>query len=209
MKVTGDPRFAQVNNPAPRKPPTMEPIPGWFARENQETLETLIAEHGIRTVVEVGSFLGLSAVWFARRVEQVTCVDTWYEGATYESDNNLVGTFRRWGYPVPFDFFPLFRENVMRSGVWHKITPIKGHSHFVQDEVPPADLVYIDAGHKYEQVKRDIQIYQDKAIKILCGDDFAERKDIDGSKCFGVIEAVTELLPGAQHVGPFWWWVRK
>ena len=189
--------------------PQIEPIPGWFAEESRVELERLILQHSIRSVVEVGSFMGLSAVWFARRVEQVYCVDTWYEGATFESENNLVGTFRRWGYPCPFDFFPLFRRNVERSGVWHKICPIRGASEFVHGEVPVADLVYLDAGHRYEQVKRDIQIYQDKARVILCGDDYVKRKDVDGSKCFGVIEAVTELLPDHEHVGPFWYWIRK
>ena len=198
-------------SPVPAPMPDTLPIAGWFARENREQLGKLIAEHNIKSVVEIGSFLGLSAVWFAQRVESVHCVDTWYEGATFESENNLVGTLRRWGYPCPYDFFPLFRDNVMRSGYWHKIHPIKGHSQFVVDEVPFADLIYLDAGHKYEEIKRDIEIYREKAGVILCGDDYTERMESDGTgetPCFGVIEAVTELLPNHQYVGPFWWWMR-
>ena len=73
-------------------------------------------------------------------------------------------------------------------------------------EVPDADLIYLDAGHSYQQVHRDIQMYADKAKVILCGDDYAPRMEADGvTPCFGVIEAVNELLPNAQHVGPFWW----
>ena len=178
-------------------------IPGWFAEENRTELARLIYKHQVKSVAEIGSFLGLSAVWFAQRVKQVYCVDTWFEGATHESENNLVGTLRRWD--LPRDFFQLFRDNVMRSGVWHKICPIKGHSHDVHGEVPVCDLVYLDAGHSYEQLKRDIQIYQDKARIVLCGDDYAPRFEADGSLAFGVIEAVTEMLPDAQHVGPFWW----
>jgi hypothetical protein len=182
-------------------------IAGWFAEENRVKLHELIRQHNIRTVVEVGSFLGLSAVWFAQRVEHVYCVDQWFEPATYESENNLVGTLRRWD--LPRDFFPLFRDNVMRSGLWHKITPIKGHSHYVHGEVPVADLVYLDGSHKYEDVKRDIEIYRDKARVIISGDDYAPRFEADGkTAAFGVIEAVAELLPTAQHVGPFWWWTR-
>ena len=185
------------------------PIAGWFARENRIELGRLICRHQIKTVVEIGSFLGLSAVWFAQRVEHVYCVDTWVETATYESENNLVGTLRRWD--LPRDFFPLFRDNVMRSGVWHKITPIRGHSHYVHAEVPEVDLVYIDGDHSYEGCKRDIELYRDKARVCLCGDDYAERIESDGTgktKAFGVIEAVNDLLPDAQHVGPFWWWNR-
>jgi hypothetical protein len=37
---------------------------------------------------------------------------------------------------------------------------------------------------------------------VLCGDDHVEREG------FGVIQAVKEMLPGYQHNGPFWWWVR-
>lgn len=178
-------------------------IPGWFSAENRAALGRLIEFHNVKSVVEVGSFLGLSAVWFAQRVEQVYCVDTWFEPATHESDNNLVGTLRRWG--LPRDFFHLFAENVMRSGVWHKVCPIKGGSHHVIGEVPIADLVYLDAGHTYEQVKQDILDYRDKARIILCGDDYTERREIDGSPCFGVIQAITELLPRHQSNGPFWW----
>lgn len=185
-------------------------IPGWFHEDNRRALAGLIDKHDIQSVVEVGSFLGLSAVWFAQRVQQVHCIDTWFEPATYESENNLVGTLRRWD--LPRDFFSIFRDNVMRSGVWHKITPIKGHSRFVIGEVPFADLVYLDGDHSYEGCKRDIELYQDKARVILCGDDYCERMEVDGkgvTPAFGVIEAVTELLPDAQHTGPFWWWARK
>ena len=161
-------------------------------------------------MIEIGSFLGLSAVWFAQRVEQVYCIDTWFEGATYASENNLVGTLRRWD--LPRDFFHLFRDNVMRCGVWHKITPVKGHSRYVSGEVPVCDLVYIDGDHSYEGCKSDITWYRDKARVCICGDDYTERIETDGTgkhKAFGVIEAVNEMLPDAQHVGPFWWWVRK
>jgi hypothetical protein len=187
---------------------TTLPIPGWFAEHNRVKLHELIRKHDIKTVVEVGSFLGLSAVWFAQRVEHVYCVDQWFEGATHESENNLVGTLRRWD--LPRDFFSIFRDNVMRSGLWHKITPIKGHSRFVHGEVPVADLVYLDADHSYEGLSFDIGIYAAKARKVLCGDDYTPRFEEDGvTPAFGVIEAVAKLLPDAQHVGPFWWWERK
>ena len=182
--------------------------PGWFDTANQATLYDLIREYKIKTVAEVGTFLGRSALWFATDplVEHVWCIDTWFEGANYESENNLVGTLRRWD--LPRDFFHIFRDNVMRSGVWHKITPVRGNSHYVAGEVPVCDLVYLDGSHRWEDVKQDIRIYRDKARVCLCGDDYVERKDIDGSECFGVIQAVNELLPDAQHVGPFWYWRR-
>ena len=175
-------------------------IAGWFARENRETLHGLIRQHNVRSVVEIGSFLGLSAVWFAQRVEQVTCIDTWREDAEEETQNNLLLTLRRWD--LPRDFFGLFRDNVMRSGHWHKILPIRGDSAAMLPQVADADLVYIDGDHSYEGCKRDITLYGPHARKIICGDDYTDREG------FGVIQAVSECLPGAQHIGPFWWAVQ-
>jgi hypothetical protein len=178
-------------------PQELIPVAGWLARENRETLASLIKEHDIRSVVEIGSFLGLSAIWFAKRVDSVTCVDLWFEVASHLSNNNLVGTFHRW--ELPRDFFHIFRDNAMRSGYWEKIHPIRGHSHYVHGEVPFADLVYIDGDHSYEGCKRDIEIYRQKARRVICGDDYMEREG------FGVIEAVTKLFPNHRHCGPFWW----
>jgi len=173
------------------------PIAGWFAEENRRVLTWLIREHQISSVVEIGSFLGLSAVWFAQRVDSVACVDQWFEPATHETNNNLVGTLRRWD--LPKDFFPIFRDNVMRSGVWHKILPIRAHSHYAAGQVPFVDLAYIDGDHSYEGCKRDIEIYREKARKVVCGDDYVEREG------FGVIQAVKEAFPKHQHAGVFWW----
>jgi len=175
-------------------------IPGWFPQENADQLERLIAEYQVKSVIEIGSFLGLSAVWFAHRVDQVFCIDRWYEEQDWESENNLVATLRRW--ELPRDIFPLFRENVMRSGVWHKICPVRGHSRYVAGRVPSVDLVYIDGDHTREGAQSDIEIYQEKARRVICGDDYQRHPE------FGVIEAVDKLMPGRQVSGRFWWATR-
>lgn len=174
-------------------------VAGWFADENRLELDHLIREHPIQSVVEIGSFLGLSAIWFARypQIKSVTCVDLWFESANYDSQNNLFGTLNRW--ELPRDFFHLFRTNVMRSGYWHKIHPVRGNSHYVSGEVPFADLVYVDGDHSQEGCSKDILTYREKARSIICGDDYSDREG------FGVIQAVSELLPNHRHHGPFWW----
>jgi hypothetical protein len=124
-------------------------------------------------------------------------VDTWFHSSREETDNNLLFTLRAWD--IPHDFFFLFRENVMRSGVWHKILPVRGDSREVHPYVLPADLVYIDGDHSHEGCYRDIELYRLKARKIVCGDDYVARPG------FGVIEAVTQWFPKHEHAGPFWW----
>jgi hypothetical protein len=36
----------------------------------------------------------------------------------------------------------------------------------------PADMVFIDAGHEYEEVRADILAWKPKARKLLCGHDY-------------------------------------
>jgi len=183
--------------------PTKTEIFGWFHACNRSSLEKLIRKYSIRSVIEIGSFLGLSAAWFAERVERVTCIDPfewWGEPGIGLNGNtntgNLIRDFTE--HDVPTKFFNVFKANMIERGVWSKITPVIGHSEDVYHHVLPADLVYIDGEHTYEGVARDIRNYLPKAIKVICGDDYVSR---DG---FGVIRAVCELFPRHDVNGPFW-----
>lgn len=175
-------------------------VTGWFPVENREELERLIHEHNVRTVVEVGTFLGLSAIWFAARVERVVCVDRWYEPANAPNGNNLVSTLE--AAKLPKDFFDVFRNNVLRAGVQDKIFPIRGDSNAVHELVEEADLVYIDADHSFEGCSSDIRLYAPKARKVVCGDDYLVWDS------FRVIEAVKSIYPEHKSRGRFWWVVK-
>jgi predicted O-methyltransferase YrrM len=175
----------------------MAEIFGWFDEHNREQLEKLIAQFQVRTVLEIGSLFGLSAAWFAKRVEHVTCIDRWLEDAPEMSNNNQVDTLRQLG--VPRDFYQVFLDNMAREGVEHKVTLIRGRSNEVADQAPSVDLVYIDADHSYAGCLSDIRLYVPKARKIICGDDYGPRPG------YGVMEAVTEVFPEHKNYGPFWW----
>ena len=175
-------------------------IPGWFPLENETELERLIADHNVRSVIEIGSFLGKSAVWFAqhKQIERVFCVDRWFEFGEAPSNNNLVSTMARWA--LPRDFFPMFRDHIWRAGCFDKVVPIRGASRDVHDLVEPCDLVYIDGDHTYAGVCEDIRLYGPKAMEIICGDDYAPEFE-------GVIRGVRDMLyPTVPcHSGRFWW----
>ncbi len=170
---------------------------GWMPKEHQQILEKLIKQHGVKSVVEIGSFLGHSAVWFAKRVERVTCVDKWREDETVETNNNLVKTLRE--LDLPQDFYSSFKANIERQGVSHKIQPIKGDSAYVYEHVPVSDLVYVDGDHSYEGCLTDLSLYGPKALRVICGDDYS------ASVFPGVIQAVTEKYPNHKSQGTFWW----
>lgn len=58
-----------------------------------------------------------------------------------------------------------------------------------------ADMVFIDAGHTYEEVKADIEAWLPKTKKLICGHDYNWE---------GVNKAVNELLGEIRTVGSIW-----
>ncbi len=169
---------------------------GWFADQNRATLAQLIAEHDVKTVLEIGSFLGLSAIWFAERVDHVTCIDTFEETATEHNDNNLVWTLKDMHLPNPFRC--VFQKNIEEAGVANKISVVQKRSADAAKHVGRFDLIYIDGDHSLEGITSDITLYLPKARKVICGDDYTDRFP-------GVLRATRELLPDHKSSGPFWW----
>ncbi len=141
---------------------------GWFPEENKTTLLKIIQEHNIKTVIEIGSFLGASTAFFATHCDHVYAIDPfkkWQEG------------IKRW-YIDEVDeyFYDQFDFNMKELGVRNRITAIPSTSIDAAGLFPnlKADLVYIDAIHDYDNVKRDIKLWKDRASIIVCGDDYDE-----------------------------------
>ncbi len=152
-------------------------ILGWFPTTNKETLEKLIKEHNVKTVLEIGSFVGLSTVWFAERVDMVYAVDP-FDAITRV--NYLRGEMKE----AAMKQYENFLENTKRFG---NIQVFKMTSEQAADHMSmflEADLIYIDGSHEYVDVKKDIEMWFPRAKKVLCGDDYTEswpgvRKAVD------------------------------
>ena len=84
-----------------------------------------------------------------------------------------------------------------------RLRAIQGYSFDVADHIPDSsvDLVFIDADHSYEAVRKDIVKFAPKLRSggILCG------HDIDYP---GVNRAVNELIP-EYDVGPNFVWIKR
>lgn len=165
---------------------------GWFSEGHRRALDTLIKNNHVRTVLEIGTFLGKSAAWFAARVDTVTCVDLWRMSPSFDAEPTL----RTLG--LPDDFYAVFQQNMKEAGVEKQIVPIRGNSREVSHLVGMHDLVYIDDDHTYPGCFSSITLYGPKALKVLCGDDFKWGTP-------GVIAAVNELVPRRKLSGAFWW----
>lgn len=141
------------------------------------------------TVVEVGSWLGLSTRFICDRAPEATVctIDTW-EGS--EEHKNK---------PEWAAMLPTLYETFL-SSCWdyrERIIPIRGDSvsgmELVSDLSP--DLVYLDGDHSYEGVKRDIEtVYRLWPDVVIVGDDY-HRRDYPGV-CQAVDEAADSFLKG-------------
>jgi len=150
-------------------PSDSEEVQGW--NSNEPIFEELIEKTRPETIIEVGTWLGGSAINMSKIIKKLNlntkiyCVDTWLGAEEF---------WTRWahtpdrdlriknGYPqVYFDFL----SNVVKHEAQDIIIPIPNTS-FIGCKILKhmeikADLIYIDGSHEYEDVKMDIINYMD------------------------------------------------
>jgi predicted O-methyltransferase YrrM len=104
-------------------------------------------------------------------------------------------------YAVDLDISTFYNEEV-KSKYKDRLIPIKGCSYDVVDQLPnnSMDLIFIDADHSYESVKKDIVAYTPK----LKDNGILSGHDIDYP---GVNKAVRELIKDFD-VGPNNVWIK-
>ncbi len=146
---------------------------GWFS--NQKQLEECFKIRPIKTVIEVGSWMGLSARFLAEHVEnqgKVYCVDNWQ--GCLDPTNVEVEAYHAQKERLSHAY-QQFLSNIIHANLTDKIIPIRMESlEAAQGINILADLIYIDAGHAENAVFRDIMAWSEhlNANGILCGDDW-------------------------------------
>lgn len=176
---------------------TYTEIEGWLDYETAiREMVSHCPENGL--IVEVGAYLGRSAVCFAehihisgkkiRFVSVDTCRGSGPEGEQ-PRDNHVLALERGQG-----TFVGELHRNLIQCGVADLVSLLVTDSHtaaslFADKSV---DCCYLDARHDYPSVKSDIERWLPKVKKggILGGDDLCP------GIWDGVVQAVNELLPG-------------
>ena len=169
-------------------------IAGWFPDSNQKTLAKLIKDHDIKTVIEIGSFVGLSTVFFAERCEHVIAIEPFnaLQNCDYLNDEmKKIAENQRAEYDKNTAGFKNIDTIASTSKQANRLPYF-----------PDADLIYIDGSHKYEDVLEDIQIWLPKAKIVICGDDYSPWWP-------GVRQAVDEKLPEANKDDRLWYFIKK
>lgn len=159
-------------------------------------LATLAETH--HAIAEIGSWMGRSARAFADNTPgHVWCVDTWADDAYGDAPAEMTSK--------PGWLMDEFARNHADT-IGTKVTRVRATSVFgamvMKEEGRTFDLIFIDAGHNYEDVIADINAWRPLLREggTLCGHDLY----LDGPYHPGVLQAVDELIGEYSVIGTIW-----
>jgi glycosyltransferase involved in cell wall biosynthesis len=150
-----------------------------------------------KTIAEIGSWAGRSTHALLSGNSKVkggivTAIDTWQGSKDTRDETNWRAKQK--------DMFSEFKKNV---GHFKNLDFIIRPSLEAVEACPDngVDMVFIDAGHTYEEVKADILAWLPKAKKIISGHDY--KPDV----WMGVVQAVDEIFGKPDGVEDSIWWI--
>ena len=187
--------------------PMSPSVTGWHG--DDAIFGHLIREVRPTHIIEVGTWLGQSALTMAGHVKseglncQITCVDTWLgalEFWTWGKDTPERDLLLRHGYP---QIYYQFLSNVVHAKAQDVILPLPLPSSIAWKAITqPAQLIYIDGSHEYEDVRADCLNFWNLLAEggVMFGDDFNWPE---------VARAVREVFPAAEVSDGMFWKVTK
>lgn len=139
---------------------------GWF--NHGEQILALVEQHRPKMCVEVGTWLGASAIPVARAIRRwggtVTCVDTW-SGDVYRAP----------AQPDPPLMITGCARNMVQAGVSANVRLIPAASlDAAAWWTEPIDYLYLDADHTYASVLADLRAWVPhvRSGGLILGDDY-------------------------------------
>ena len=166
-------------------------IQGWMLPGELDWLCNQAKKVG--SIVEIGSWKGRSSHALLTGCKgKVTCVDTFKGSMDPRDSTNQMAKVE--------DVYTEFTKNV---GHFPNLEICRMESSEAaakfSAEGRKFDMVFIDAGHTYEEVKRDIELWKDKAIVILSGHDYLPQT------WMGVCQAVDECVGSTYKAESIWY----
>lgn len=182
---------------------------------DRANLESILDKYRPKKICEVGCWAGKTTYTFCKYLKSnlkhsergsVYCIDHFKgsEGTELE------------GLAKSFDVKKEFKDNISKYRFWDRVMLYPMSSEEAAEHFHDGffDMVYIDASHLYEDVKKDINLWLKKVRDggVMSGHDF-EAHDYDeqyinddfvDGKHHGVIKAVTESFNDVKKTGRIW-----
>lgn len=184
-----------------------------FSDDNVYHLKKILDKVVGNTFAEIGCWTGHSTSYIAEeakeRVGRCHVID-WFKGDEGTKTEELAGQQ---------DILAEFKGNMHALGLKDNIIIHEGKSEDCADHFAykSLDFLFVDGGHSYATVKRDLDLYLPKVKPngIIAGHDFEDVKyderlihlDFIGEKHHGVIKAVVEKFGGSRinRLGNIWY----
>lgn len=157
---------------------------GWTG--DHHFLSEIVLRQKPKLIIEVGSFLGQSAINMGKALKSlkidahIICIDTWLGSPEHwrtDKCNNLK-LFNYFGTGIS-SLYDQFVKNVMLEELDDVIVPMPNTSAHIFEILKwkeiKADLIYIDGSHEESDVYKDIEMYSQLLSPngILFGDDYS------------------------------------
>ena len=145
------------------------------------------------SILEIGSWVGVSTILFAKAFKQVIAIDPWSKTTGINTQYNMRQVEKE------FDQRTIKYDNIIKR----KMTSLQYKNKLLQkdkidmlkNDLTEFDVIYIDGAHDYKNVSLDIKLWKDKAVKFICGHDYY-------NKFPGVKKAVNEVFSKPDMVFP-------
>lgn len=168
---------------------------------NAKDLQQFILNRGVKSIIEIGSCEGYSAMWMAKHLPdegKIICVDT-FGGSVGET-----------GYPQ--DLYYRFLSNIKRAGteINKKIIPLRTSSLEAASMFSTTvDMIYLDASHDEASVYQDLVLWHPfcKSGGIMCGDDTIH--PVHGDAVLRACERFAAEQNLDLHTTKDFWWYEK
>lgn len=157
-------------------------IEGWMTDEELNFLHQLSKRYN--TIAEIGSWKGRSTnALLSGCPGIVTAIDHFKGSDPKDKTHGAVGVYEQ------------FIENTKD---FNNLKTLRMSSEEASNITDTFEMVFIDAEHTYDGVKKDIELWKNKATKILCGHDYTPGWP-------GVVKAVEETFGKVKYVGSIWY----
>lgn len=156
---------------------TVDWIPGWFSEGSAAALFGVMRETPPTTVVELGSYLGRSTVFFALTLQQVRPDGRVVAVDPHTGDRQQLEGLTAERLPS----FELFRQHCRAAGVEELVTPrVMPSLDAAADWSGPIDLLYVDGWHSYDAVLADGRAWlpQLSADGVVVFDDYLAYEEV-------------------------------